>query len=152
MARKLNLKKFAVTNVNFEFIGAYRLRVVATDLCDSDTDPNVFLFRRDLPNPYTGTVQDTFFTICSPVDMAEYPVGGPDIALPYPFWRTNVIELDFRSVALADEAWTLIVREVDALLKALDRLELLKEVASIDVGTPPFNCSSSSSGSDSDVP
>lgn len=147
MARRLKLVKSEVTNVNFQWLGAYRLRVEASDPSDSGSDPNVFIYQRNLPNPYNGEVVDVWLGIASPVDMAEYPVGEPDGITAYPFYRLDYVEIDLRSTGLATDAYVLIIQEVNNLLLAQDRLEVLvpTEEVWVGAGAPTGGGSSSSS-------
>jgi hypothetical protein len=145
MTRCLKLVKSNVTNVNFMWLGAYRLRVDVSDPANSGTDPNVFIYQRNLPNPYDGTTTDVWLGICSPVDMAEYPVGEPNPETAYPFYRMNWIEIDLRATSQAQESWLLIIQEVNNLLLAMDRLEQLVPTEEVTVGTCPANSESGAS-------
>lgn len=148
--RRLKLVRKAVTQVNYQFLGAYRLRIEVSDPDNTGADPNVFLFLRRPINPYNQEVLDDFHAVASPVDLAEYPVGEPNALTTYPFYRIDFIELDFRSTAQANETWTLIVAEVDSLLRALDRLDTLEVVeetfvgADADTGNSASNSTSTS--------
>jgi hypothetical protein len=136
MARALKIKKLdAGPNVNYDWLSAYRLRVEIEQAVDMDA--RVFLYRRDPINPHTGEVRDTFFTVCSPVDMEDYPPEDPDPAKQYPFFRRDWIELDFRATSQADEAYAMIVLELNALIFALNRLESLDTVEEFWVGDAP---------------
>jgi hypothetical protein len=151
MAARLLLRRYGVENVNFQWAGAYRLRIEVTDPSASGADANVFLYLRNLPNPYTNETIDVFHAVASPADLAEYPVGEPDSTTTYPFYRLSYVELDLRAVELADQLWVIVVREVDALLKALEKLEGLTPVAEawVGAGAPEDSGSSSSSSSSS---
>jgi hypothetical protein len=135
VARAIKLKKFAVTNVNYTYLSAFRLRVEVE--VSHGIEPQIFVYRRDLANPYTGDVLDTFFTIASPVDMEEYPPEEPDPQKAYPFFRKRFVELDFRSSKLAEEAWLLIVEETQTLIHAMNRLEALELVEEVWIGPYP---------------
>lgn len=149
MARRLKLTQFSVQNVNYQYLGAYRLRLEASDPLQTGADPNVFLFLRGPEDPYTNIINDFFHCVASPVDMSEYPALEPSDNTPYPFFRLSYIELDLRTEQLATEVRDTIVREVDVLLKALDRLEQLVPGAEFFVGNDPEGSSSSSSSSQS---
>ena len=137
MARRLKLRKYNVVNVNYQYLGAFRLRVVAEALPGEDTDPNVFVFKREPPDPYTGVDVDTFCAICSPVDLADFPALEPDVNRNYPFFRRAEIELDFRATSQAEEIWLTIIREVGTLMQAMDRLEQLVLTEEVVVGNAP---------------
>lgn len=148
MARRLKLTRSELQHVNYQYLGAFRLRVDASDPSDSGADPNVFLYNRRPVNPYNGSQDDDFMSIAGPADMAEYPVGEPNGNTTYPFFRLDYFEIDFRATAQAEEAWVIIVTEVDALLKALDRMEQLTPTVEVWVGGQP-DSGGSESGSTS---
>lgn len=145
MARRLKLTKFGVTQINYQWAGAYRLRVEASDPSGAGNDPYVFLHRRDPVNPYAGTADDVFFAVASPADIAEYPVGAPDGLTAYPIFRLNSFEIDLRALALVDEVWTVVKNEVSNLLVAMDRLEELEVEEETWVGDAPEDSDSDSS-------
>lgn len=152
MARTLKLTKSAVTNANFGWLGGYRLRIVASDVENTGADPNVFLFLRGPIDPHTEEPVDRFHAVASPVDMADYPVDTPSGDTTYPYYRSDTLELDFRTTDLAQTTWEEIVSEVCHLLQALDRLDLLEaveEVMCCGGDVPGSGSSSSSSGSES---
>ncbi len=136
MKRRIKLKKYNVTQANFQFIGAYRLRIEAHEAAGLDN--RIFLYRRNPADPYTGAVVDDFFAICSPVDLAEYPPEAPDPNRAFPFFRTNYVELDLRSTHLADRLWVTVVHEVNELLEGLDKLDELQITEEVWCGDPPF--------------
>jgi hypothetical protein len=150
MARRLKLTKYQVTEVNYQFLGAFRLRVEVTDPTDSGADPYVFVYNRRPVNPYNQEVTDDFHAVASPGDLAEYPVGEPNGQTAYPFFRLDYVELDFRSTEQAERVWQLIVAEVDVLMKSLDRMETLVPTDETWVGAAPdAGASDSASLSDS---
>lgn len=136
MARRLKLTRSQLVEVNYQYLGAFRLRVEVSDPSGSGADPYVFLYNRRPLDPYTNTADDDFMAIASPGDMAEYPVGQPRAGTTYPFFRTNVVELDFRATEQAEETWALIVLEVGNLCKILDRMDQLVPTAELWVGAP----------------
>lgn len=143
MARALKVKKLdAGPNVNYLHFSAYRLRIEIEEAVG--LDDRVFLYQREPTNPHTDDVTDVFVTVCSPVDMADYPPEEPDPARQYPFFRLNFVELDFRATAQADEAYDLIVAELGTLCRALDRLEELQTASSVWVGAGPPDAGGSS--------
>lgn len=146
MARRLKLTRSQLTEVNFQYLGAFRLRVEASDPTDSGADPYIFLYNRRPLNPYDQTAADDFMAVASPGDLAEYPVGEPDGRTTYPIFRLDYVELDFRSTEQAEKVWLLIVAEADTLMKALDRMEQLVPTEEVWVGAAP-DAGSSESGS-----
>lgn len=155
MARGLTIKRFGLINVNYRNIGAHRLRVEVTDPCNTGADVAVFMFLRLPPNPANGAELDEFHAVASPVDMSEYPAEAPDSRTAFPFYRSSAVELDFRSTALADYAWTTMVAEIGELLAALDRLDHLVVTETVTVGDCPetgdSDSDSDSTGSSSSV-
>lgn len=144
MARRLRITKKQLVDVNFEFLGAFRLRVEIDDPTNSGADPNVFVYNRRPMDVTDRAISDVFSAVASPVDLAEYPVGEPIGTTTYPFYRLSYVELDLRSTKLAEEVWLTIVREVTTLLQILDRMEQLVPVAEIWIGDPPSSASSDS--------
>lgn len=144
MARRLKLKKYITPNVNYQTLGAIRVRVEASDA--EDMDNRVFVWRRDPINPYTSVVLNTFFTVASPVDMEEFPPEEPDPTKAYPFFRRSWVELDFRAVSDANEAWVKIVEVVCNLITALNLLENLELEAEVWVCVSPPDSVSESAG------
>lgn len=144
MAGQLKLVRKELTEVEYQWAGAFRMRIEASDPNNTGADPNVFLYRRDPVNPYTGEASDVFFAVASVADLADYPVGEPDPDKPYPFLRLDYIELDFRASSQAKEVWEIVVREVNALLECLGRMANLVEVETQFVGTAPTEGTSDS--------
>lgn len=146
--RRLQLKKFELVNVNYQFLGAARLRIEASDADGTGADPNVFLYLQGQPSPVDQSVTAYPRGVASPVDMADYPVGAPTSETAYPFFRLSYIELDLRTIGLVNQVWTTYIREVGVLLEALDRLDALTLTDVVTVGTtcpePPTSGSSAS--------
>lgn len=134
--RGLTLTRLGVTEINYRWAGAHRIRVEASDP-RGGMDPNVFLWRRDPYDPTTGETLDVALTVCSPVDLADYPAGAPDASTPYPFFRRDYFEVDVRATRLADDLWAAVQVAVGVLCEALDRLEALTPVAAAECGAPP---------------
>ena len=86
-------------------------------------DNEVFLYLRGTVNPETGALADRFSNVCSPPDMAEYPIDGP-VGQP-PFYRRSTVDLVFRSRAEAEDCWVAIQAEVQSLIDSLNRLDTL---------------------------
>lgn len=143
---KLTVTRRQVTEIEYAELGAFRLRVDAAD-ATGDTDPNVFLYNRRPVNPYDNSVVDDFVSIASVVDLAEYPVGQPNETTTYPMFRLSYMELDFRSIDHLNQAWGIIVSQLDSLMKLLIKLENLQVVEVVDIGTDTNHHSASSSTS-----
>src|SRR5262245_29878407 len=124
-ARRLHVKRYAVRNIDANYYSAYRMRVEV--VAAENMDKRIFLYRRDPVNPYTNEPTDTFFTIASPADLEEFPPEEPDANKAFPFFRKDFVELDFRSLRIAMNAWQVILREISVLIEALNKLEDLEE-------------------------
>ncbi len=130
--RGITLTRHEVLDVDYHWLSAFRLRVVASN--PLGMDERVFLFRRGSLNPYTGEQTDYFITVCSPVDMEDFPAGEPDPAKTYPFFRMDEVTPDFRTAQEAEESWALILAEVENLVSALNALEDLTATIEVRVG------------------
>ena len=149
MARSIKLTESAAREVNVYRLGAYRLRVVASDA--AGIDPHVFLYHRAPVDPYTGVAADYFATVARHLDMVEVPAGAPDASRRYPWFRQSFVELDVRSSAAAAEVIALLTARVQVLLEAADRLEDLvvtREVLLVSRPDPADPDGSSESASD----
>ncbi len=144
---RIKLVRKVVENVNYQQLGAFRLRIEASDPTDSGMDTNVFLYFRRPLNPYDGSEDDDFHAVASPVDLAYYPVGEPRIGTAYPGFRLPYVEIDLRTTDLATLTWEDIVVDVDNLLQAMNRLEALSVAEEIWIGAALEDGGSSSSAS-----
>ena len=128
----LHLHKSELVNVNYRYVGAFRLRIVVTAPVGSLADPNVFLYDRLPINPYNGDIVDLYTGVASAVDLADYPVGAPDPTKDFPFFRLDTIELDLRSVTLADQLWSVTKIQIAHLLRVMeimaDKMAITEEV------------------------
>ena len=146
--KSLKLQRYQAQEIQYKKGCAVRLRVVVTDAVN--IDPNIFVYLRSPINPHTGETSDIFQTVASPYDMEVYPIDDPDTNTTYPFYRTSMLELDFPSVTLADEAWTKIIALAQVLINAskkLDTLSLISEVTVGDASAPQPSQSLSDSSS-----
>jgi hypothetical protein len=131
MARYIKLIRASSENVNVRYHGAFRVQVTVARA--ENMPAEVFLYQRLPPNA-DGEVFDRFLTVCSPVDLAEYPTVEPDDDLRFPYFRKDSVELDFRSTDHAQEFWEIMMREVCCLREALDRLDALEVTAEFECG------------------
>jgi len=139
MERRVKLTRSASTQVNMSNYGAYRLRVEVTSVEGPDLDEYLFVYRRNSPSPYTGLNCDMFEAVCGPPQLATYPAGEPNPDIEWPYYRSNVIELDVASTQQADEIWQEIQAEICVLVEALNRLDNLKVVEVVWCPSPPPN-------------
>lgn len=132
MKRKLTLTRFEAFEVPYKHSNGIRIKVVASEPVNMDA--YVFLFLRGPLNPHTDERLDYFHKICSPYDIATYPIGEPIEATPYPYFRLSEVELDYISTADANEAWLAMVALTQNLCDGLTRLDSLTETEAIVVG------------------
>jgi len=147
MARGLTLRRYEVENVDYVWAGAFRLRVEAVDACGG-MDARVFLWQRHPVDPNTGEERNELVTVCSPVDMSDFPAEEPDPSTTYPFFRRDWMELDYRAVSDAEEGWTAIRNAVSQLVSALDKLDILTLTIETRIGSTCEEDSASESATD----
>lgn len=135
--RSFSLVRSEAGREQYQYFGALRVRVDVVDAVHFD--PHIFVYRRDMVSPYSpdSPPTDTFFTVASPADMAEYPINNPDPLKAFPFFRKRVVELDFRSTLHADQFWQVVVQEAAVLLHAFNKLEVLGHAETVPVGPFP---------------
>jgi hypothetical protein len=125
MARAIKLRRLNLTNVSYQFVGAYRLRVEVADVAGG-MERAIFVCHRSPYNPVTGEQLDTFFALAGPADIADFPADDPDPEKSFPFFRRDWFEVDVRATRVADEVWETVKREACVLAAALDRMERLE--------------------------
>ena len=135
-------------------VDGFRLRVQARDA--RNMSPNIFRYRRG-PGLEAGTEVDEFDGVASSVDLEEFPVGSPDQNAQFfvvngyaiRYFRKDTIDLVFRSRTEAEDAWTVIVDEVDTLVRSLRIRDAMRDGGTVDVGYPADPGSGSSESSSS---
>jgi len=105
----------------------------------------IFVYQRK-PIISNTAYEDAFVNIASPGDLEEYPVGAPACAAK-PFFRLSVVDLVFRSISLAEDAWTAIQGDIDQLIETMKFMNNLSVEEEVSFGTAPVESSSSSSPS-----
>ena len=116
-----------------------------------DVSSSIFVYQIVTMPGYTDR-DFHFVNVASPSDLEEYPVGiPPDLNDPElgDFFRTDEIDLVFRSAKAVDEALESIDQDVEGLIEALNLMEELQTLPVIEHGTAPTPSSSSSSSSSS---
>lgn len=109
----------------------------------------IFNFLR-IPQPSVpGESDDQFQNVCSPADLAEYPVGGSEPGTNYPFFRLSEVTLRFRNESLAEDAWRCMQTDFQALVTAVEESAQLVVEEEVEYGTPPGSSSSPSSSQSS---
>lgn len=144
MERRVKLTRSASTQVKMTNYGAYRLRVEVTAVEGPDLDENLFVYRRNPTSPYNSLNRDTFEAVCGPPQLATYPVGDPDPDIEWPYYRSNMIELDLASTQQAEDIWQEIQAEICTLVEALNRLDHLTVLEETWCPSPPADTSLSS--------
>lgn len=91
---------------------------------------------------------DVFSNVASPADFEEYPVGAPSCDA-YPFFRLKSIDLVFRSMSLADDAWIALQNDIAQLIESLEFMNDLSLEEEVTFGTRPESSSSDSQSSSS---
>lgn len=138
--RSLTLVRYGAENVNYDYFGAYRMRIEASDAVGSDLDPYIFIYKRGVLNPYTSNTCDEFQAVCGPADLAEIPVGAPDSERSWPFYRLSYFEADYRNQTVAMQVWDIIKEETHVLVEAMGGLSKLRAHESYRIvasGDPP---------------
>ena len=137
VTRRLRLTRFAAQRVNFEFYGAYRIRIEVQEVEGPDLDPFIFIFRRRPISPYTNTSCDDFCAVAGPSQLADIPPVEPDPDQSFPFYRLDHVELDFASITEALEVWEIIKQEACILVEGLGKLAQLEAVEDHWCPSPP---------------
>jgi hypothetical protein len=141
----VTLKLSESTHVDYQWAGAYRMRVEASD--PVGFDGALFLFDRKPLNPHTGKQDDVFIGVAGPVELADYPEGGPNGETPFPFFRLNYFEIDVDTAELAERVWTDTLARATAVLLAVKKLARLEPVVTTRIGSPSGSTSVSQSTS-----
>lgn len=113
-----------------------RMRVSALDV--EGLQPEIFIHKKSLLNPHAAdpTPNDEFVCIASPFDLSIYPVGEPNPAQWPPFFLKSSIDIVVASTSMALESWKFIQEDVQGLLNAYYRMELLKVDAEVILDAP----------------
>lgn len=135
MTRGIKLVRSAVVDANYWYLKVWRLRIDVAAV-SGGMDPYVFLFARGDPDPNSGEVVDTFETVCTVADMSYWPVGDPDPEAENPYYRSDFVELDFKSQQEFDQAWEIISKAVNDLRCALDLADALEVTESVWYSEP----------------
>ncbi len=131
--RGVRFRRYAQSRFVINNIDGFRFRVVAYGAFDMPNE--IFRYIRRPYNPTTGAEADEFDGVCSSVDLQELPAGAPTGVPPY--FRLDEIDVVFRTRAEADEAWSVLQTEFDALLDSLNAQDELGIVEDIVIGSPP---------------
>lgn len=94
----------------------------------------IFLNLLGVLNARTQVTTNEFVGIASPVDLTTVPVDTPATGASPPLFRSDKIDALVPSSALAEELWLLVVQEVNHLIEALNRLDRIDEVETVQCG------------------
>lgn len=101
----------------------FRLRMTAT--AQVNMDNNIFLYLATPLQPGATTYDAVFQKVCSPADMASYPVGIPAPSGNPPWFRLYFVELDFYTRKEAQYVHDAIVADTNQLLTTLKAMDTL---------------------------
>ena len=112
---------------------AYLMRVEV--IAAEDVSDKIFVMQRSLSAVVDGAPPpdpiDRFVSVADPVDLEQYPEDAPDLEHEIPFYRTNSVDLLFRSLVELQDTWTDIQEDVQGMIDALNT-ELVNPVT-VDV-------------------
>lgn len=132
MATLIQLIRSSMEPIQAARYGVFRIRLeIAAVVTEGESTPRLplelFLYQRELINAETGQLGDTCLGLCSVPDVAEYPVGEPNVGGTYQFFRKAHAVYDCRSLVDADSLRSLYVDHLLALASAADAAENLSE-------------------------
>ena len=113
-----DLKKDVVTNPLY----AYNLRVVITNAIEMPKE--VFVYHRGVfpaTGDATALAADGFSHVASPFDLDEFPVNVPDLINEIPYFRTDMVQLSFRSIQELKLTKEMINSDLVLLVRALNQ-------------------------------
>jgi hypothetical protein len=110
-------------------VDGFRLKVRAVEA----TLMTNLIFRHVRVEGGLGREVDEFDGVCSSVDLEELPALAP-VAGRTPLYRTDEVDLVFRSRAEADTAWQLLVADVTTLVRTLDLMDEMADGSPVRVG------------------
>lgn len=125
---------------------AFRIVVVASDAHLMPDE--IFAFRQIPLQPGTAETSEVFDHVCSPVDLEEYPIGAPLTNAVPPWFRTDTVDLVYRTREQAMEALQLIVQDVISLINGMNTADVLVEQPPFWIGLQPAEAEGSSIGSE----
>jgi hypothetical protein len=130
MARQVTLSRSAQERIFVPNRGeAFRLRVEA--LYPEGLPAEIFAHQKRLIDPATGETGDEFCFVCSPFDLTIYPANEPEPTQFPQFFRKSVVDILLGTQALADDLWRNLQQEVNELISALNKLDVLGEAETV---------------------
>lgn len=103
----------------------FRYRVVPVQLRANPAGPPTALDHRG-----------AFDGVCSPADLEDFPEDWPDPEALPPWFRSDRVDLIVRSRSIAQEAYEVILQEVQALVATLDLMDEQEAAPPVVVGAP----------------
>lgn len=143
MAHGVRLTPYVQT-VMVGVVEGFRLLVTAAD--GNNMSEAVFRYRAIPIQPSQAERSGHFDGVCSPADLAEYPLDEPHADADPPWFRSATADLVFRSRYDLEQAWADIQEDVQGLVSALDLMDSLALGTEAIIGTLAEDSSSSSSG------
>ena len=124
MAISINIRYYVSQRQNNLF--AYMLRVVA--IAATEMSKEVFVFQRNVAPAETANAQptDQFICLADPVDLEDIPVGSPNLPAEMPYYRTDTVDLMFRSMEELEDTRSLIDSDVQGLVNSLKLAAILE--------------------------
>ena len=99
---------------------SYDLRIEVTNA--TDMPAKIFIFQRTVMSAMDDEANrevNQFISIADPVDLEEFPEDSPDLDNSMPYFRTDVVELRFRSMVELEDTKILIDEDITGLIAAL---------------------------------
>lgn len=113
---------YATSHYVFGRHDGVRIRIEAT--CGTNVDTAVFAYRM-LPVDPHGNNEGHFSHICSPVDLADWPRGGPNVGNSPEWFRLSYVDVIVRSVAEAQDFLSVVKCDLKRLLDTLCTMDTL---------------------------
>jgi len=124
----------------------YRLVLTITEAVN--IDKYLFVFQKR-PADTAGNIRSEFTNIASPADVEEYPVGyNPNDTET--FFRSDTVDLVFRTLDLLNDAWRLMEVDFTALIETYCQMDNFVE-EDVEFGVKSSSSSSTPSSSSSSV-
>lgn len=133
--RGLWLRRFAQRPYRTTEAQGFRMAIAAYGA--SRMSDRVFRYIRRPYNPITGVTADELDGVCSPADLEEFPEDAPNPADNPAWFRRASVDLVVRSQAEAEELWSGVVKELTALVAALDFMDVVVPELDVAIGDPP---------------
>lgn len=106
---------------NFEDIPVQSYDMIIEVLDATDMPKEIFVFQKGIMPAREGAERtDGFTSVADPVDLEELPVEVPDPVDMNPYYRSDKVQLRFRSVVDLEETWGYIRQDIQGLVLALN--------------------------------